>query len=142
MMTASCATRRRAVMINGQTYRGNVFSGANSTTGGTADLRNNVESVFLPAGTSGNFTVTVRAANIAGDGVPGNADTTDNTEAASIYHNLGGLAHARGRYSEGESLARQAVEIRLRALGPDHVDVAADVAALAAIPDGQRKVDD
>src|SRR5262249_52534019 len=65
------------VTINGQTFLGNVFSGANSTTGGTADPRNNVESVFLPAGTSGNFTVTVRATNIAGDGVPGNADTTD-----------------------------------------------------------------
>jgi len=33
-----------------QTYRGNVFSGATCVTGGTADLRNNVESVFLPAG--------------------------------------------------------------------------------------------
>jgi hypothetical protein len=74
------------VTINGQTYRGNVFSGANSTTGGTADAKNNVESVFLPAGTSGNFTVTVRATNIAGDGVPGNADTTDQDFALIIYN--------------------------------------------------------
>jgi Subtilase family/Viral BACON domain len=74
------------VNINGQTFRGNVFSGANSTTGGTADPRNNSESVFLPAGTSGNFTVTVRAANIAGDGVPGNADTTDQDFALVIYN--------------------------------------------------------
>ncbi|HKE03285.1 MAG TPA: S8 family serine peptidase [Blastocatellia bacterium] len=74
------------VTINGQTFRGNVFSGANSTTGGSADPRNNVESVFLPAGTSGNFTVTVRATNIAGDGVPGNADTTDQDFALVIYN--------------------------------------------------------
>ncbi len=65
------------VTVNGTTYKGNVFSGANSASGGTADARNNVESVFLPAGVSGNFTVTVKATNIAGDGVPGNADTTD-----------------------------------------------------------------
>jgi Subtilase family/Viral BACON domain len=74
------------VTINGQTFRGNVFSGANSTTGGAADPRNNAESVFLPAGTSGNFTITVRAANIAGDGVPGNADTTDQDFALVIYN--------------------------------------------------------
>jgi hypothetical protein len=74
------------VNINGQTFRGNVFSGANSTTGGTADPRNNSESVFLPVGTSGNFTVTVRAANIAGNGVPGNADTTDQDFALVIYN--------------------------------------------------------
>jgi hypothetical protein len=80
------------VVINGQTYRGNVFSGANSTTGGTADGKNNVESVFLPAGTSGNFTVTVRAANIAGDGVPGNADTTDQDFALIIYNATAGGA--------------------------------------------------
>jgi len=79
------------VTIGGQTYRGNVFSGANSTTGGTADIRNNAESVFLPAGVSGNFTVTVRATNIAGDGVPGNGDTTDQDFALVIYNaNTGG----------------------------------------------------
>jgi hypothetical protein len=74
------------VTINGQTFLGNVFSGANSTTGGAADPRNNVESVFLPAGTSGNFTITVRATNIAGDGVPGNSDTTDQDFALVVYN--------------------------------------------------------
>lgn len=65
------------VNVNGTLYRGNVFSGAVSVAGGSADQRNNSESVFLPAGTSGSFTVTVRAASIAGDGVPGNGDSTD-----------------------------------------------------------------
>src|SRR5215510_14363581 len=80
------------VTINGQTFLGNVFSGANSTTGGSADQRNNVESVFLPAGTSGNFTVTGRATNIAGDGVPANADTTDQDFALVIYNGSSGGA--------------------------------------------------
>ncbi len=79
------------VTVGGTTFRGNVFSGANSATGGTADSRNNVESVYLPAGTSGNFSVTVRATNIAGDGVPGNADTTDQDFALVVYNaNAGG----------------------------------------------------
>lgn len=65
------------VSVGGNTYKGNVFTGANSTTGGTADPRNNVESVFLPAGSSGNFVIKITATNIAGDGVPGNANPLD-----------------------------------------------------------------
>ncbi|MEZ6197424.1 MAG: PKD domain-containing protein [Planctomycetota bacterium] len=76
------------VTIGGNTYRGNVFSGATSTTGGSADFRNNTESVFLPAGFSGAFTVTVTATTIAGNGVPGNTDGTDQDFALYI-HNAG-----------------------------------------------------
>ncbi len=72
--------------VGGNTYRGNVFSGANSITGGSADFRNNAESVFLPAGTSGNFTVTVSAASISGNGLPGNADGTDQDFALLVYN--------------------------------------------------------
>lgn len=74
------------VTAGGVTYKGNVFTGANSVSGGTADSKNNAESVFLPAGTSGPITVTVRATNIAGDGVPGNADTTDQDFALVVYN--------------------------------------------------------
>jgi hypothetical protein len=74
------------VAIAGTTYKGNVFHGANSTTGGTADHRNNVESVFLPAGTVGGFTVTITAANIDSDGVPGDADPLDQDFALVIYN--------------------------------------------------------
>jgi hypothetical protein len=74
------------VTVGATTYKGNVFSGANSASGGTADAKNNSESVFLPAGTSGNFTVTVRATNIAGDGVPGNGDSTDQDFALVVYN--------------------------------------------------------
>src|SRR6185436_7021372 len=35
------------VTVGGNTFKGNVFSGANSVTGGTADAKNNAESVFL-----------------------------------------------------------------------------------------------
>src|SRR4029453_15559090 len=47
---------------------------------------------FLPAGTTGSFTVTVRASSIAGDGVPGNGDTTDQDFALVISNATGGRA--------------------------------------------------
>ena len=58
-------------------HKGNVFSGQSSATGGTADARNNVESVFLPAGVTGPYAVVVRATNIAGDGVPNSGGALD-----------------------------------------------------------------
>jgi subtilisin-like proprotein convertase family protein len=74
------------VTVNGTLYRGNVFSGGASITGGTADIRNNTEAVFLPAGTTGSFSITVRATSVNGDGVPGNADTTDQDFALLVYN--------------------------------------------------------
>jgi len=75
-----------SVVVNGTTYRGNVFSGASSTTGGTADTRNNLECVFLPAGTTGTVAITVTATSIGGDGVPGNGDSTDQDFALLAYN--------------------------------------------------------
>ena len=72
------------VTIDGRTYKGNVFDGAFSATGGAADPRNNVEGVSLPAGTTGRFAVKVVGANLPGDGVPGNADTTDQDYALVV----------------------------------------------------------
>jgi subtilisin-like proprotein convertase family protein len=72
------------VIANGQTYRGNVFTGAFSSAGGTADSRNNVENVFLPAGITGSISVRVIAANLAGDGVPGVGNATDQDFALVI----------------------------------------------------------
>jgi len=65
------------VEVNGQTYLGNVFDHQWSTTGGSADTKNNYEAVFLPAGTTGDLTITVTATNIGGDGIPGVGDGTD-----------------------------------------------------------------
>jgi len=74
------------VVSGGSTYKGNVFGGGYSATGGTADAKNNLENVFLPAGTSGTIDITVTAANIVDDGVPGNADVTDQDFALFVYN--------------------------------------------------------
>ena len=76
------------VTVGGQTYKGNVFVGANSATGGTADIRNNVESVFVPAGVTGPFVVRVKATNIAGDGVPNTGGPLDQDFALIIPNAL------------------------------------------------------
>ncbi|HEX8090425.1 MAG TPA: S8 family serine peptidase, partial [Blastocatellia bacterium] len=80
------------IQLGGMTvYRGNNFADAVSIEGGQADRLNNVESIFLPAsaipeGLEGNFKVIVRAANIAGDGVPGNGDALDQDFALVAYN--------------------------------------------------------
>ncbi len=74
------------VTVQGNTYRGNVFSGAFSVPGGSPDTRNNVENVFLPAGTAGNYVVKVIGANINSDGVPGNNYAADQDFALVIYN--------------------------------------------------------
>ena len=66
-----------------------------------------------------------------------------NTEfGATLFHNLGGLDHARGLFAAGEPYARRAVEIRERLLSPDHTETAAHLAALAALLDGQGRYDE
>jgi subtilisin-like proprotein convertase family protein len=73
------------VSARGNSYKANVFDGAFSRTGGTADRRNNVESVYLPpAQESGLFSVRVVATNIPGDGVPENGDLTDQDYALVV----------------------------------------------------------
>ena len=71
------------VTIGGNTYKGNVFSGAFSATGGTADTRNNVESVFIPAGVSG-----------------------------SLHHQGQGNQHRRGRRARRRQSARPGLRAR------------------------------
>ncbi len=61
---------------NGNTYLGNRFVSGWSATGGTADIRSNVENVFVQS-PGGSATITVAATLIAGDGVPLNGDPTD-----------------------------------------------------------------
>ena len=80
------------VTIGGVTvYRGNHFEGATSVEGGDRDHLNNVESIIIPAnvipeGFEGNFKITVRAANVAGDGVPGNENNLDQDFALVVYN--------------------------------------------------------
>ncbi|HLG17709.1 MAG TPA: S8 family serine peptidase [Blastocatellia bacterium] len=80
------------IKIGEQTlYRGNRFAGEFSMEGGDPDRLNNVECIviaaeLIPAGSAGNFAVTVRAANIAGDGVPGNGIELDQDFALVVYN--------------------------------------------------------
>lgn len=74
------------VVTGGTVYRGNVFSGAFSTNGGSADVRNNVESVFLPAGTTGLVAITVTATAIGADAVPNSGGASDQDFGLVIYN--------------------------------------------------------
>jgi uncharacterized repeat protein (TIGR01451 family) len=74
------------VVVAGQTYLGNRFSGAHSVPGGSADGKNNVESIFLPAGVTGEIVVTVWAANINSDGVPNFGSSLDQDFALVVYN--------------------------------------------------------
>ncbi len=65
------------VSAGGYLYKGNFFNNGLSAKGGTADPINNVENVFLPAGIKGPVAVRVIGKNIAGDGLPGNTNSTD-----------------------------------------------------------------
>src|ERR1700722_4389157 len=63
----------------------------------------------------------------------------DPATLATLYHNLGGLEHARERYAAGEVFARRGLALREQMLGPNHPDVASDLAALAPLLDAQGK---
>ncbi len=72
------------------TYLGNVFDPDGfSTTGGIPDGMNNTEGIFLRPSGAGTYTLTVTAANITSDGVPGTGDTTDQDFALVIYSSSG-----------------------------------------------------
>ena len=74
------------VIAGGNTYKGNVFHGAYSRTGGNADHKDNMESVFLPAGLAGEFKVLVTAANVSADGISNIAPSVDQDFALVIYN--------------------------------------------------------
>jgi tetratricopeptide (TPR) repeat protein len=59
---------------------------------------------------------------------------------ASLYHNLGGIEHARGRLEIAEPLARTGVTLRAADAGP--AELAADLVALAAIVDERGRSDE
>jgi hypothetical protein len=85
------------VSYGGLVFRGNVFSGPSSISGGAADQLNNVENVFLRPGPDGSFVVRVVARNLAGDGLPNRPGAidqdfalviTNGSRAASLSHKL------------------------------------------------------
>jgi hypothetical protein len=126
------------VILGGQTYKGNVFSGTTSMTGGSADPRNNVESVFLPAGQSGPFTVRVLATNVAGDGLPGNADPTDQDFALVVYNGAQTLGYLDGVVydaSGGDGLPGASVQAVAGTLGYAATTNATGYYTLPLVPD-------
>lgn len=68
------------VVNAGNTYLGNVFSSGWSTTGGTRDVINNLENVYIQ-NPGGSATITVDAFNISGDAILYNQDDTDQSFA-------------------------------------------------------------
>lgn len=60
-------------------------------------------------------------------------------DIATLLHNLGGIAHARGEWAAAEAHARRGLDLR-RASGPgDDEALAADMVALGAILDAREK---
>ena len=73
-------------VVNGaSTYFGNYFSGGWSAPGGSADVLNNIESVYIQ-NPSASATITIQATGINGDGVPYNGDATDQDFAIVCYN--------------------------------------------------------
>jgi len=72
------------VAPDGTTFLGNRFEEGRSVSGGEANRIDNVENVLIDAAGSGTYTVTVRAFNLPGDGVPFGGDETDQDFALVI----------------------------------------------------------
>lgn len=66
----------------------------------------------------------------------------ESPDVATLLHNLGGLAHARGDFEAGEPLSRRSVELRTASLGADHPTTAADRAAWGALLEGLGRLDE
>ena len=67
---------------------------------------------------------------------------TDPHDLAALYHNLGGIEHARGHYARGEVLARRGLALRLVRAKPDAAPLAADLIALAALVSGLGRLEE
>jgi len=68
--------------------------------------------------------------------------TASASEIAALHHNLAGLAYARERYVEAEAHARRAVAVRQAQRRAAPVDLAQDLAVLAAALSGQHRYDE
>ena len=76
-----------SITVGGQTYYGNNFGGNGfSLPGGSPDYKNNTEGIFLSDLSTEEITIRVTGAHIAGDGVLGVGDTTDQDFALVLYY--------------------------------------------------------
>jgi len=62
--------------------------------------------------------------------------------SATIYHNIGGILHARGNFAAAEEPARKAWEISRQLLGEDDPQTMLDSAAYAGVLDGLERYDE
>ena len=63
-------------------------------------------------------------------------------DVATLYHNLGGMEHARKDFAAAESFARKGFEIRRASAPADDSSLAGDMVALAAILDGRGRFEE
>jgi len=94
------------VEVGGQLFSGNDFDPATgwSVPGGTADVMNNTEGVFLPPGITDEIVIRVVGSNINSDGVPVEGDTTDQ-DFALVCYNCGSPALFADGFETGETSA-------------------------------------
>jgi Subtilase family len=76
------------VAVGTNLFKGNIFKGAWSTNGGSADTTNNAQNVFLPAGQATNFTVTITAQQINADAITNGGALPEQDYALVIYNAL------------------------------------------------------
>lgn len=75
------------VEAGANTYRGNqIASGGFSSTGGTADAKNNTEAVFLGPTSPAAALIRVSASNISSNGLPNSGDQTDQDFSLVCYN--------------------------------------------------------
>ena len=134
------------VVAGGQAFRGNVFAGSYSRTGGAADPRNNVESVYLPPGNSGRFSVTVRATALGGDGLPGSGDASDQDfalvvsngaeQAAPVLAHQSTTVHDSGAGGDGDGVLEsdERIELTEQVRNAGNADASAPTATLTGGP--------
>lgn len=104
------------VDASGAVYLGNVFNDGLSITGGDPDFRNNVERVVLRPGVR-ELSISVEAANIAGDGVPAGPSSTDQDFA--IYVGNARLPDGNGQVLFTRDHARCGSDVTVRVLDRD-----------------------
>jgi subtilisin family serine protease len=92
-----------SISFNGQAYYGNNFGlDGFSVPGGSPDIKNNTEGIFLRDLNTNSLTITVTAANIAGDGIPNHGNERDQDFSLVIY------------YSQGESTYNEFIPLIFR----------------------------
>jgi hypothetical protein len=114
------------VEADGETYRGNVFSGGVSVSGGDGDRLETLEQVFLTNPPTSRATVRVEAHRLVGDGVPGNGEPFDQDFAlfvwnAEVLTSTAFVAAERHLVGPGQTLRVTAGDLDLQGAGSVNV---------------------